>query len=276
MLALIALLASLTPAPTPQPVTAQARYVAALERMRKTREPKFAVFEASVDVTNGAILARRSEESDKLNFRITSEYQSPTHAGFAVLTYADRSDYAVKIGDGPIAITRLALLNATWRGLDTWMRYGFEGAAPPTPKPVAPSASPSVAVQDPVIAVVTAIGIAYYDVRDGGDGTCPDGGAGHRIELEPRGDPYEHPLRGVTIDDATGLFCSMRFIAPLRYNVFGAPVAAADVEVHLMELDGYFVVSDERVAFDDAAPSGLTVHVVTTIRFDRFAFPDHL
>lgn len=273
------LLGLLVPALAPTPMPARSDhveriYVQALERMKNTREPKFAVFEASADVVNGAILARRSEESDELNFRVTSDYSSPAHADFAVLTSSDRSAYSVKVDGGPIAVSRLALLNATWRGLYTWMNYGFEGAAP-APKP-ASSSAPVIAEQDPVIAVVTAIGIAFYNVRDGGAGVCPNGDAGHRVVLEPLGDLYKHPLREVTIDEATGLFCSMRFIAPLRYDVNGTPVAAADVEVHLMELDGYFVVSDERAAFDSAAPNGRTVRVVTTIRFDRFVFPTQL
>lgn len=260
--------------PAPPPVTpATAYYTAALERMKQIREPRYAAYHAAVDVINGTVFAHRASNG-ALFFVISSGYDGSAHIDLSVVIVSDSPTYAVQVPGDAAAGTRLALLKATWNGIDDWIRYGFEGdPTPATPRPSQTPPPDSGRLR--VIASVASFGVAYYDVSDAGPSRCTNGDPGREMVLSPRGDAFKHPLRGATIDETTGLFCTMSFIAP----VVALPgiAAGANVQVHLARVDGYYMATDERLDLvGDAAVGGATDHVTATITFDHFTFPNHM
>lgn len=266
MLALVALLAATTPAPAAQHSEAEARYVAALERMRATREPLVAVYRAKLSVPQGQIEARRNPDGD-LFLRFGQGYMGVSDEDFFVRIDRGQVDYHISLPGRRIAFARLPLFNATWQGIDAWIRFGFEGdPSTATPAPATPGPSTNLHV----IAVVTSFGLAFYDASDGGTGTCANGDAAHLIRLAPRGDPMEHPLREVTIDDVTGLFCTMHFVAPAVADP--GVSALAYVGLHLGEIGGYYLVQNENIDLVGTAARGYYQHVSATLTFDDFSF----
>ncbi len=263
-----------TPPPPPPATTPVRYYLAALARMKETREPKFALYHASIDVQNGTVFARRMPNG-VLYLRIANQYDGPTHAEFSIFTSSGNPTYAAKPQGYPVAATRLSLLNATWSGLYDWIRYGFEGDPSTGTPPPASALAARAASKLRIISIVSSFGLAYYNVADGGERRCANGDRGREMILSPLGDEYAHPLRGATIDEDTGLFCTMHFIAPVVAGpAFGA--AGADVTVHLAQFQGYYLAQDERIDIVGEAREGQVDRVVSIIRFDRFSFPDRI
>ena len=267
MFALVMLLAVLTSAPSAAGSAAE-RYGAALERMRATQEPNVAVYHAKLSVPGGNIVANSTRGT--LYLRFGQGVMGPSIENFFVRTDRDRTEFLVLLPEQQKALARVSLLNATWQGIESWIRYGFEPdalAPSPTPLPDAPNANGDLRV----ISVVSSFGLAFYDASDGGTESCGNGDPGHAIKLSPRGKELEHPLRGVTIDDTTGLFCTMRFVAPAQ---LGYPYTAiANVTLHLGEIDGYLLIQDEAIDMIATAAQLPDQHSSATMTFDGFIFP---
>ena len=102
-----------------------------------------------------------------------------------------------------------------------------------------------------------------------GPGWCANGDAGHVINLQPRsGDPLAHPLRSVTIDQTTGLFCTMRFDAPASADIGYSSIA--HVTLNMAEIKGYYLVQNELIDMVATAPRSLDYRIRATIVFDAF------
>jgi hypothetical protein len=267
---LTAVLAVTAPTPVPTPSTAEATYVAALERMRATREPPVAVYRAALSVPGGFISAQ-SGYGGVLFLRFGLGIRGPDAEDFFVRTSRDSTEYTVERSDRHMMHSHVSLLNATWQGIDSWIRYGYEGPDSPPPATPAPKAAGPTDLR--VISVVESFGLAFYNASDGGTERCVNGDAGQVIRLSPRGDAMQHPLRAVTIDDATGLFCTMHFDVPAM--AWGAWDAIAHVALHLSEVDGYYVVQDE-IFHMEASGRGTNLpdqQVNATMNFGYFVFP---
>lgn len=261
-LALAAALASPSPVASP---SAEAVYLAALARMRETRQPELLAYRAHLSVPNGAIYASRTSKG-YLYLRFGQGDFGDSDATFYLRVARDDASYSVQLGSA-VARTRLPMLNATWQGIDDWIRYGFDGD--PNRATPEPSASPTPDAQNiKVIATVSSFGLAYYRARFGAPKPCANNDDGQEIDLSPVGDPYAHPLRSVTIDRSTGVFCTMRFIAPAS-----APYgysAVANVTLHLADANSFLIVRNEEIDMVGTAPRRPDEHSYATITFSNF------
>jgi hypothetical protein len=261
-LALAVALASPTPVASP---SAETVYLAALARMRETRQPGLLTYRAHLSVPNGAISASRTSKG-YLYLRFGQGDFGASDATFYLRVARDYASYGVQLGSEE-ARTRLPMLNATWQGIDDWIRYGFDGD--PHHATPAPSASPSPGAQNMrVIATVSSFGLAYYHARFGAPEPCANKDEGQVIDLAPVGDPYAHPLRSVTIDRSTGVFCTMHFIAPASAP-FGYS-AVANVTLRLADANDFLIVRKEEIDMVATAPRRPDEHSYATITFSNF------
>ena len=143
------------------------------------------------------------------------------------------------------ARTRFPALNATWGGIDSWMRFGMQEPALPST-----TAEPAVTPQrassaPPVIAVVRSLGLSVYRVSDAGMTTCDGGAPARRLRLTPRDDRSHHPATDLAIDTASGLICTIRF------QIEHSDLVDRDgyVELHLASVGRYYLVTRGEISF---------------------------
>jgi hypothetical protein len=140
-------------------------------------------------------------------------------------------------------------------------------AAPSTPTPSieAPSSLP-------VIAVVSTLSVANYNVYDAGAAACPNGDGGHALRLVARRDPLRYPLTGATVDLRTGDLCALRFNA--NVNAAGGLVGATSgAQLDLENIRGYEVVTNERFDIDLRAVGIAVKHLNINVAYSDFNFP---
>ncbi|HEX8806987.1 MAG TPA: hypothetical protein VF741_08555 [Candidatus Aquilonibacter sp.] len=264
MLTALALTVNLA-TPTPTPSSAESFYAAALQNMRHTRQPALVEYRATIFVPYGEVIVNREPGGD-LYLAIGQGNAGTPEATFSLRVPDTGHTYGVELDPKHVARARLPMLNATWQGIDDWIRYGFDGYPDTDSSP--PSASPAPDTGNlKVIAAVSSFGLAYYRATDGPDESCANGDAGHVINLAPLGDPYAHPLRSVTIDRADGLFCTVHLIAPARDPGY---TSIAYVALHLGEVSGYCFVLDEAIDLFATAPMRADQRSHATITFSNF------
>ncbi len=266
-LAIIAL-CSASPVHAQQPPSAEAFYANALERMRQIAEPQFATYHTRIRIQGANLQLTRSPRG-RVVFGVN--IGTPGLKPYGDFRAAYRaSDHLVAI-DTPQGwgTAHGTVLDPTWSGVDDLIRYGFND--PPAPAASAtPSPAPAGANSTtPVIAVIHAIGIAYYSVYDGGEQPCANGDAGHRVHLVARENPHSHPLSDAVIDLRTGKLCSMSF-AIRQGGIFSA---SGDITLDLAEQGLYTIVDHERFEFTAHAFAIAVKHVVGNVAFSDLRFP---
>ena len=156
---------------------------------------------------------------------------------------------AVKLGD-TYATSNFPILNATWSGIDDWLRFGIDGR-PATPEPRGvPAASPSPDVR--TIAVVHSLSAPAYLVSGGSSAGCDGNVPGRIYYLRAKYDPFRHPATDVTVDDASGTICTIRFA--LQRN--GVVDRDGYAELHLRRSNGAVLVDRGEIAFVPKRPLG--------------------
>ena len=253
-------------AQTPAP-TAEQYYVAALERMRHTAQPRSLRYHAAIDVQNGGVTLVRKGDGT-LEAHIGNPPGGKPHAEATIAIVPVGTRYTATLQNGDVAASQRPFLNASWDGIDEWIRYGVGG---PPENAIAPTLPSPEATNEPhVIAVVTSFGLANYRVRDIGPATCANGDPAHAVQLIARGDGLAHPLNYAAIDERTQLFCTLRFNAPIQTDP--GVSAHASVELHLAQIGGYYLISDELVEATGRFFGFQVARVVSAVRFSEFTF----
>jgi hypothetical protein len=143
------------------------------------------------------------------------------------------------------------------------------GSAVPSTPPLSPGETPAAL---PVIAVVSTLSVANYNVYDAGAATCPNGNGGHALRLVARHDPLRYPLTGATVDFRTGNLCALRFNA--NVNAAGGLVGATSgAQIDLKTVGGYDVVTNERFDIDLRAVGIAVKHLNINVAYSDFTFP---
>jgi hypothetical protein len=248
----------------PAAPSAEEFYARAVTQMRGYPEPAFATYDASISGLNCT--------AEKAGFTCTlGKSTAQSEAPFSI---------DLRQSDGRVALHRdgqsavfgdSTFLNATWPGVDALIRRGFTGmgsAAPSTPSP-SPSEEPS---SFPVIAVVSTLSVANYNVYDAGAATCPNGNGGHALRLVARREPLRYPLTGATVDVRTGDLCALGFNA--NVNAAGGLVGATSgAKIDLKNVGGYDVVTNERFDIDLRAVGIAVKHLTINVAYSNFSFP---
>lgn len=248
---------------TPAPPSAEEFYARAIAKMRRHAEPAFATYDASISglscrVESAGIACTLGKSTAK------------SEAPFSVDLRQSDGRVALHFHRQSVVLGDSTFLNATWPGIDAIVRHGFTGivsASPSTPPPS--QAPPSL----PVIAVVSALSVANYNVYDAGAATCADGDAGHAVRLAARHDPLRYPLSGATVDLSTGDLCSLRFNARVSAAA-GMIGATSSARLDLETVGGYEVATNERFDVDLRAIGIAIKHLSIDVAYSDFAFPE--
>jgi hypothetical protein len=250
---------------TPVPPSAEEFYARAVTQMRGHPEPAFATYDASITGLNCS--------AEKAGFTCTlSKGTAQSEEPFSIDLRESDGRVALRRDGRSIVFDDSTFLNATWPGVDALIRRGFTGmgnATPSTPPPSQPDAAPSSL---PVIAVVSTLSVANYNVYDAGAATCPNGDGGHALRLSARHDPLRYPLTGATVDLRTGDLCALRFNA--NVNAAGGLVGATSgAQIDLRNVGGFDVVTNERFDIDLRAIGIAVKHLDINVAYSNFAFP---
>ncbi len=249
---------------TPAPPSAEEFYARAVGQMRSHPEPAFARYDASISGLNCT--------AEKAGFTCTlGKSTAESEAPFA--TDLRQSDGRVALHrDGrSVVFGDSTFLNATWPGVNALIRHGFTGmgSTPPSTPPPSSDEAPSSL---PVIAVVSTLSVANYNVYDAGAATCPNGDGGHALRLVARHDPLRYPLTGATVDLRTGDLCALRFNA--NVNAAGGLVGATSgAQIDLKNVGGYAIVTNERFDIDLRAVGIAVKHLNINVAYSNFTFP---
>jgi hypothetical protein len=169
--ALAALLLGLAPAAP----SAEEFYARAVTQMRSHPEPAFATYAASISGLNCS--------AEKAGFTCTLvKSTAQSEAPFFVDLRQSDGRVAIRRDGRTVVFGDSTFLNATWPGVDALIRHGFTGVGNTSPSTPPPSDKTPSSL--PVIAVVSTLSVANYNVYDAGVATCPNGDGGHALPGE--------------------------------------------------------------------------------------------
>ncbi|MDP9025132.1 MAG: hypothetical protein M3N13_07155 [Candidatus Eremiobacteraeota bacterium] len=257
-----------------QPIAAQTApsaevfYRRALEQTRRHAMPAFATYAAMIDGLDCSVEDAGKGVRCGLKLSGHSVTKEPLQVAYRAiddrLAFEQRGRSFVS-GDGPF-------LNATWRGVDDLIRWGFLG------KPAAkPQSAATIDPQSrlPVIAVVSSLSPDAYRVDDAGASVCSNRDLGHMVRLTALRDPLRYPLSAAVVNMRTGALCMLRFGA--RVNAAAGLVGANGVaELDLANESGYELVQHERLALNLRTVGIAVKHFDVGIAFSNYAFPQSL
>lgn len=248
------------------PPSAEQYYAAAVEKMRAQRPVDDLTYRIAVESTGAKFYTGRKPNGHlSLWWGIGSRVKAdpPMQAAYR------SSDHLTAI-DTPKGwgTTQMPIFDPTWSGIYDWIRYGFDGP----PKNAKADETAQRPIEAPTIATVHAMGVAYYNVMDGGPAQCPDGAPGHRVHLSARENATAHPLTEAIIDASSGEFCSLSF-GFVSSGIFSARGA---MTLALTHEDRRVLVTGERIEFNVHALMIQFKHIVSNVTFSNFAFPASL
>ena len=248
------------------PPSAEQYYAQAIQAMRGVPQSNYATYDVHVHTRGlGFILTR--EPNGKASIDMSLGRGSDATFSAAYRKSDDRTSVETPQGWGTV---RLPLFDPTWNGVEDWIRYGINeppDAATPLPSPT------TDANGLPMIAAVRAMGVAFYNVSDGGAATCANGDPAHRVHLVARRDPLNHPLTDAVIDEHTNRLCFVRF--KMRQSLVAVGYSST-FELNIADVKGESMVRSGKIKFV-ARAVGIGIKSFTmTFAYDRFAFPDRL
>lgn len=211
-------------------------YSRSLRVMDGLRQPKFLTY-------------RLESSSDGLQIDLWADHDGLVwlrgHAGSAAdaWTFRHRTfDYMneiVHVSDGRRFVSARAVFDPTWYGAVRAIRLGMFLSAQPV---AAPRESieqvPDTALKS--IGSVSVLGPAVYDVEDRGAASCPSGKPGHALHFTSREKNGLHQLSDVVIENSSGRFCVVTFLA----RGAGSVVTSGKFEEHYADVNGYWLQTD--------------------------------
>ena len=241
-------------------------YRGVLARMSALPQPSLVSYDVVVRASGATFYVNRDPENGEAQFGFSvSPALGDTSQWWPVLVRTRDNTTSVLL-EGARAVTRFPALNATWGGIDSWMRFGMQAA--PVRASASQSNGPGDASQLPEIAVVHALDMGIYRVSDGGSTTCADRSPARLLHLTAREDPSRHPATDISVQDATQTICTIRFDLE-RSDLVGRN---GHVELHLARVGDYYLVDRGEISFD-AGPKLGRQHVRLFVDFAGITFP---
>ncbi len=244
-----------------------AYYRSVISHMSHLPQPPLVSYDAVVRASGATFYVSRDPQSGEAEFGFSvGPALGDTSRWWPVLVRTKDNMTSVQL-DTARAVTRFPALNATWGGIDSWMRFGMqEATARPEPAPLATAAATSREM--PVIAIVHSFDPGIYRARDGGWTTCADNSTARLIRLTARDDAARHPATDIGVQASTQTICTIRFALEhsdlIDRNGY--------VELHIARVGSYYVVERGEISFDAGAKLGRQ-HVRLFIDYVRIAFP---
>jgi hypothetical protein len=254
---------------TPVPVYSDDTYFrAALARMNALPPPPSFTYAAEVKTADGTVDMRRVGTDDvRAIFFAGGEIGSNGNADATyTFSFDNRKRVAYLVGGatmmGPLPGP---IFDPTWNSAFRWMqsRRFFDVSLPSaTPLPEV------AATQLKTIATVSRTPELSYHVVGRSRATCANRDPGWQLSVVPVGDPVNHPLTGVLVDERTGLLCAMQFNEAVSSVPDGD--ARSAIELQFDRIDGLYVVTAESIAMHLAVPGPIR-GMTATIIFRQFA-----
>jgi hypothetical protein len=157
------------------------------------------------------------------------------------------------------------VFDPTWNSAFRWMqsrRFFYESVGSEAPSPV------PTATRLKTIAIVSRSPELSYHVVRSSRATCENQDPGWELSVVPVGDPENHPLTGVLVDDRTGLLCAMQFEESM--GSLAGTKTHGTIELRFNRADGLYVVTAESIAMDLGVP-GSVRGMTANISFGQFA-----
>lgn len=255
------------PATAAQPPSAEQYYARAIEAMRNLPQPNYVTYDVHVHTTGvGFLLTDKPNGKASVDLGI-GDRRAKRDADFHAAYRKNGGLTSVQTPDGAWGVIDSPIFDPTWTGVDDWIRYGMSGA----PASATARFSPAPEFSGlPVIAAVSAMGLAYYNATDSGAATCANGDPGHRVHLIARKDPLDHPLTDAVIDMRTNRLCSVHFA--MRQSVVAAGYTGT-IELNLDDVGGTSLIRSGTFDFMIRALGIGVKHIAMTFAYDNFAFP---
>ena len=258
---LAALLALQSVAPS-----AEQYYARAIEATRGLQQPNLTTYVVHLHISGmGFALSLEPDGAASVSIGWGRAMRSDASFPAAYRRSDDRTSVETPQGWG---VVDSPIFDPTWGGVDDWIRYGFSGRpALASPRPLS---TPDVS-DVPEIAAVRAMGVAFYDVRDGGAAQCADGASAHHVHLVARRDPLDHPLTDAFIDERTGHLCFVRFV--MRQSVVAAGYTGT-IDLNITDVNGQSLIRSGTYDFVFRAMGFGVKRVTMTFSYDSFTFPE--
>jgi hypothetical protein len=251
------------------PPSAQQYYAQAIEAMRDVPQPDYATYNVHVHVTGiGFILTREPNGEASIGLWLHDQRAKPD-AKFSAAYRKSDDLTSVETPQG-WGIIRSPIFDPTWNGVYDWIRFGLNGRPDSATEPPPPTPDGSSL---PVIAAVRAMGVAFYDVTDGGAATCANGDQAHRVHLVARKDPLDHPLTDAVIDVRTNRLCYARL--EMRQSVVAASYTST-IELNVADINGESLVRSGAIDLTLRAAGFDVKHITMSFAYDDVAFPPTL
>lgn len=257
--------------PADDSASPEAFYRDALAQMQRIAEPPFVTYRTIVPSGHTSVIVR-SDPNGYAKVSIRASTLIEPERTWDVAYRGSDGAASIALPEGRRAITGLALFDPTWRGAFRWMRHGIlaTDVTEPPPDAVPETMQPGSGTPPPIIAVVEAFGMNSYSVEDGGPVPCSDGRDGRHLHLIARGDPTTHPLTDVVVDTQSMRFCTMRFHQAVKS---GLNKGYFDIDLHLRDLDGYYLITDGKVTGGIRAFLIMAFNLNTPFTYDGVALP---
>ncbi len=250
-----------------EPETVEEYYRRVLTHMTDLPQPSLVSYDVVVRASGAAFYVSRDPHTGEAEFGFSvGTALGDTSAWWPVLVRTRDNTTSVRL-DEARAVTRFPALNATWNGLDAWMRFGMKEATPLPSAGVASPANGSTGVW-PEIAVVRALDLGIYRVSDGGMTTCADDSPARLLHLTARDDASRHPATDISVQTSTQTICTIRFGLE-RSDLVDRN---GRVELHLARVGSYYLVDRGEISFD-AGPRLGRQHVRLFLDYARIEFP---
>ncbi len=252
------------------PPSAEQYYAQAIQAMRDVPQPNYATYDVHVHVTGvGFILKREPDGKASIGLWMHDRRAKPD-ASFPAAYRKSDDLTSVQTSQGPWGIIRSPVFDPTWKGIEDWIQYGLNGrpdsaTALPLPTPDANGL--------PVIAVVRAMGVAFYDVSDAGVARCANGDQAHRVHLIARKDPLDHPLTDAAIDTRTNRLCFVRL--GMHQSVVAVGYDST-IDLNISDVNGESLVRNGTIDLTLRAMGFGVKRITMTFAYDHVAFPTTL
>lgn len=259
-------LACAVPVRAEDPASAEDYYRSVLVRMARLPQPPLVSYDVFARASGAMFYVSRDPQTGEAEFGFSVGTLGDTSQWWPVLVRTSDNTTSILL-EGTRAVTRFPAFNATWGGIDSWMRFGMQSALP-APVLITHEQETPVNGGLPVIAVVRSLDPGIYRVRDGGTTACADNTPARLFHLTARQDPSRHPATDIGVQIATQTICTIRF--ELEHS--NLVDRNGFVELYFAHVGSYYLVDRGEISFD-AGPKLGRQHVRLFLDYARIEFP---